>query len=274
MFSETSAAATYCGIMKPELSPSSRATRNGGSPSERLGLTSRSTRRSQMFASSAHAIARQSSAIATGCPWKLPFETISSSSETRTSGLSVAALSSTATVRFRVVEQVAAGAVHLRRTAQRVRVLHLVAPAVRLDDRRARRAARRMCGGARAWPGSGRASWIAGWKLVGVPWSASSDIGTGDVRGARRAARARTSASAAIAVMNCVPLMSESPSFAASSIGSSPTAASASAARKQRAVDGRLSLADERQREVRERREVAARADRAARRHARHARPR
>jgi len=36
-----------------------------------------------------------------------------------------------------VVEQVAARAVHLRRAAQRVRVLHLVAPAVRLDDRRA-----------------------------------------------------------------------------------------------------------------------------------------
>ena len=36
-----------------------------------------------------------------------------------------------------VVEQVARRAVHLRRAAQRVRVLHLVAPAVRLDDRRA-----------------------------------------------------------------------------------------------------------------------------------------
>ncbi len=38
---------------------------------------------------------------------------------------------------FDVVEQVAARAVHLRRAAQRVGVLHLVAPAVRLDDRRA-----------------------------------------------------------------------------------------------------------------------------------------
>ena len=84
--------------MKPELSPSSRATRNGGNPSERLGLTSRSVRRSLMFASSAQAIARQSSPIATGWPWKLPFETISSSSR-RTSGLSVAALTSIATVR-------------------------------------------------------------------------------------------------------------------------------------------------------------------------------
>jgi hypothetical protein len=39
--------------------------------------------------------------------------------------------------RLDVVEKVAARAVHLRRAAQRVRVLHLVAPAVRLDDRRA-----------------------------------------------------------------------------------------------------------------------------------------
>ena len=36
-----------------------------------------------------------------------------------------------------VVEQVADGAVHLRRATERVGILHLVAPAVRLDDRRA-----------------------------------------------------------------------------------------------------------------------------------------
>ena len=58
-----------------------------------------------------------------------------------------------------VVEEVARRAVHLRRAAQRVRVLHLVAPAVRLDDRRAleqpehvarRRAADRAAAAARA----------------------------------------------------------------------------------------------------------------------------
>ncbi len=38
--------------------------------------------------------------------------------------------------RLDVVEEVAARAVHLRRAAKRVGVLHLVAPAVRLDDRR------------------------------------------------------------------------------------------------------------------------------------------
>ena len=36
-----------------------------------------------------------------------------------------------------IVEQVAGGAVHLRRATERIGILHLVAPAVRLDDRRA-----------------------------------------------------------------------------------------------------------------------------------------
>ena len=49
--------------------------------------------------------------------------------------------------------------------------------------------------------------------------------------------------------------------------GSSPARSSASRAGKPLAVEPRLPLADERQREMRERREVAARADRAARRH-------
>ena len=97
LFSLTSDAATYCGIMKPELRPPS-TVRKGGSPSERVGLTSRSTRRSEMLASSETAIARASSAKASGWPWKLPFETSRSSSRS-TRGLSVAAFSSTATVR-------------------------------------------------------------------------------------------------------------------------------------------------------------------------------
>ena len=96
LFSLTSAAATYCGIMNPEFRPPS-VVRNAGSPPERLGLTSRSTRRSEMLASSETAIASASRANASGWPWKLPLET-RSSSETRTSGLSVAELSSTETV--------------------------------------------------------------------------------------------------------------------------------------------------------------------------------
>ena len=59
------------------------------------------------------------------------------------------------------------------------------------------------------------------------PCNASSDCA--QARSATRASRrARTSPSAANAVMNCVPLMSESPSFAAGRIGSSPTRVSAS----------------------------------------------
>ena len=113
-------------------------------------------------------------------------------------------------------------------------------------------------------PRSGRASWIAGWKLVREPWSDSSE--SAQARSAVRASRrARTSASAAIEAMNCVPLISDSPSFAASLIGSSPAAARASAPRVERPVEPRPTLADERQREVCERREIAARADRSAR---------
>ena len=67
--------------------------------------------------------------------------------------------------------------------------------------------------------------------------------------------------------MNCVPLMSESPSFAASRTGSRPARASASAPGEALAAEPRLALADERQREMRERREIAGGADRAARRH-------
>ncbi len=111
-------------------------------------------------------------------------------------------------------------------------------------------------------PGSGRAAWIAGWKLVGEPCSASSDIAQA-MSAVAASLRARTRSRAAVAVMNCVPLISESPSFAASVTGVSPAAASASAARSPTSVQRRLALADERQREMRERREVAARAHRA-----------
>ena len=106
-----------------------------GSPSERDGFTIRSTRRSEMFASSATASTRLSSAKATGWPWKLPFDTISrsSSEDERVVGRGVELDLDRAAD---VVEQVAARAVHLRGAAERVRVLHLVAPAVRLEDRR------------------------------------------------------------------------------------------------------------------------------------------
>ena len=82
--------------MKPLFSPPSDV-RKAGRPPDSDGLTSRSTRRSEMLANSATAIASASSANASGWPWKLPFETRMPSS-TSTSGLSVAAFNSTATV--------------------------------------------------------------------------------------------------------------------------------------------------------------------------------
>ena len=67
--------------------------------------------------------------------------------------------------------------------------------------------------------------------------------------------------------MNCVPLISDSPSFATQPHRRrARRRPSASRAVEELAVDARLALADERQREMRERREVAGRADRAARR--------
>ena len=63
----TSEAATYCGIMKPEFRPPS-SVRKAGRPSDNAGLTSRSSRRSEMLASSDTAIASASSANATGWP--------------------------------------------------------------------------------------------------------------------------------------------------------------------------------------------------------------
>mmetsp|Transcript_33628 Transcript_33628/g.111231 ORF Transcript_33628/g.111231 Transcript_33628/m.111231 type:complete len:415 (+) Transcript_33628:199-1443(+) len=75
LFSEASAAAVQCAIMKPELKPPS-ATRKAGRP-ESDGLHSRSMRRSAMFAISVTAIARKSSTLAGYSPWKLPPEMMS-----------------------------------------------------------------------------------------------------------------------------------------------------------------------------------------------------
>ena len=116
MFSETSAAATYWGIMKPELRPPSR-TRNGGSPSESVGLTIRSMRRSEMLASSATAIASTSSAKASGCPWKLPADTISALVDEH-ERIVRGGVQLHRDGRLDVVEQVTTGAVHLRRATE------------------------------------------------------------------------------------------------------------------------------------------------------------
>ena len=110
--------------MNPELRPC-RGARNGGRPDSE-GFTSCSTRRSEMAARCEAATARTSSASATGWPWKLPPETISPVSG-NTSGLSVAAFTSRASVAAAEPDPVARRAVHLGHAAQRVGVLHLVA---------------------------------------------------------------------------------------------------------------------------------------------------
>ena len=94
LFSEASAAAVTCAIMKPEFTPPS-LTRNGGSP-DSVASMSNAMRRSDNAPISATASARLSAAKATGSAWKLPPESTSARppSPMNTSGLSVTALAS------------------------------------------------------------------------------------------------------------------------------------------------------------------------------------
>jgi len=66
LFSETTDAAAYWGIIKPLLRPLS-LIRKGGSP-ERDPSTRRATRRSEILANSAMAMPKKSIANAIGCP--------------------------------------------------------------------------------------------------------------------------------------------------------------------------------------------------------------
>ena len=90
------------------------------------------------------------------------------SSSTRTRGLSVAAFNSSRRL-LDVVEEVARCAVHLRRAPQRIRVLHLVAPAMRLDDRGALEQAEDVRAPRPPARGSGRSAWICGQKARARP---------------------------------------------------------------------------------------------------------
>src|SRR5205823_6071065 len=92
------AAAVYWSSMYPESRPECRV-RNGGS-SERKPVIIRKRRRSEILPSSLRPMLAVSSASASGSPWKLPPESTASSSA-KTRGLSVPALSSTASTRPR-----------------------------------------------------------------------------------------------------------------------------------------------------------------------------
>ena len=135
------------------------------------------------------------------------------SSSTRTSGLSVAAFSSVVDRVLDVVEQVARRAVHLRRAAQRVRVLHLVAPAVRLDDRRALEQAQHVARRRRLPAQRPQRVDLRDERVARALQRLERERAraVGDPR--RAAARARAP-SAPCAAMNCVPLISDRPSFA------------------------------------------------------------
>ena len=95
LFSETSAAAEYCTIMKPEQTPPCGVRKAGSA--EYAGFTSLSMRRSETFASSASAIFKKSKGSAMGWPWKLPPE-MPALSSLKMSGLSVTELISMSTL--------------------------------------------------------------------------------------------------------------------------------------------------------------------------------
>ena len=123
-----------------------------------------------MPASAVSATARKSSWNASGSPWKLPPETISSSS---TSGLSVAAVQLDGEDPPRLRQRIAHRAVHLRRAAQRIGILHAPAGDVRLPDlaafQQSAQAARRSAPGRDA----DAPAWMRGSKARGVPRKAS-----------------------------------------------------------------------------------------------------
>ena len=209
LFSEASAAAVTCAIMKPELTPPS-STRNGGRPDRFVSISS-AMRRSDSAPISAIASARLSAANATGSAWKLPPERISPvvREDERIVGHRV---------RFgqqhrrRVPHLVEARAHHLRLAAQAVRILHARAILVRRADRAAGEQRRGRSPRRRAWPRWPRTAWMRASNGVSLPRHASTDSApaTNAAASARSAANSPASASA---VDTCVPLSSASPSF-------------------------------------------------------------
>ena len=138
-------------------------------------------------------------------------------------------------------------------------------PHQRCDSMIAEPSSSRACSPRPRLAGVRARAWICGWNaraaLQRLERHRARDIG-----GAREPPRA-DEPSAPNAAMYCVPLISDRPSFAASSERLEADARERVGARRAARRRQRLALADQRQREVRERREIARRADRAARRH-------
>ena len=115
-------------------------------------------------------------------------------------------------------DRVARRAVHLRRAAQRVGVLHLAAVLVRLVDAAAGERARGCWRPSACWPACGRG--VVNARLEGMHRAAERVERERPATSAARASRsACTSARPSTAVDACVPLMSARPSFAASAHG-------------------------------------------------------
>jgi hypothetical protein len=130
LFSDTSAAAVTCAIMKPELTPLS-CTRKGGRPLI-FGSTSTAVRRSEIEPTSHSAMASMSAAKATGWAWKLPPDTPRPRREDeRIVGDRIGFDLQRARG---VAHEVEAGAHHLRLAAEAVGVLHLAAIGVEAAD--------------------------------------------------------------------------------------------------------------------------------------------
>ena len=183
-------------------------------------------RRSENDASSQAASARWSSGSESGWPWKLPPLTMSVvlGEHERVVGDGVELALDRA---GDVGERVGHRAEHLRRAAQRVRVLDAAAVGVALDDRAA--AEERRAGAPPPRPGRAvrAASCSRGSNGTVEPLNASSDSATATIA-ASSSRCASWTASAPAAAIRCVPLMIARPSLGPSATGVRPARASAS----------------------------------------------
>ena len=175
-FSATIAACVYWAIISPEFDARRPAARNGGRPvraASRRAAGRCGARRSRRPRRPRSRGSRRRTP--SGAPWKLPHDSTRPSGSTI--GLSIAERELGRRHPLGVRERVARGAVHLRRAAQRVGVLHArVAVAVAGDDRRA--GEQRGAGSRRSPPGraAGAARCRSAANARSVPSSASTDI--------------------------------------------------------------------------------------------------
>ena len=262
LFSEASAAAVTCAIMKPELSPPCR-TRNAGSWL-RLSSISIAMRRSLSAPISAMASARLSAAKATGSAWKLPPERTSPSLP-NTSGLSETPFASSISVRATswICCRQAPATCGWQRSeyGSCTRSQFSCDRPMSLSPSTARNAAATaICAG---WP---RALWMRASKGTRLPSAASTDIAPVMIEPASRSSAAnrrleRERGRDLRAVQQREPfLRAELERLDAGGL-------QRCRALLFLALHAHAALADQREREVRERREVAGGADRALRGH-------